>query len=812
MSHAAQLHGGNTEPPKLHAKKIGFPEKNIRELDRRTKDKNRFNHDKLHFKLLDAQGQLREGCEWYISRMKLGPKILQELISRSPIPGKLDYVQEDITGQVFFPADMQLHCKPEPYSYRVTLRTIRIAEDIEDDPHFSGYMQIIMRGVPPMTDKGDNEVKEEDLRAWILYGLKEEHPEVKHAADNLQRTKNEIEKLKKHMRQIPRTDPRGEGGRKLKGKEADDEREIFRKEALVEKEKLEQQLVEAQNYLNKSINSLKTIPIYLEKVVDDNEGAGTGVLRNTCTWNITFDDEHEEDHDHEYDPELALVKKNDWDGIKLCVGWADDVQEYEPWAGRGVIPAGHKPYIPDYTHFEVNMKGIRIMRVQHGIGMHKMINKRGVDFYGPKFSVYHGEWKEGVRHGYGQRYDDSGMYSGYWVQDRIRGKGHIDYPHGTAFSGTFDVTRYHADRGYHFEPLSENPYADGIPNDARGRYQFPDGSAYEGAVVDGRITGTGTYENAMGERFEGSFRNGLLHGQGTHTDVLGNKWTGTWRDGTLFGDAEFIGANKERYKGTYLDDEFHGWGFQRYRNGNQSKGFYLRNDRNGHGTMLHGHVREKWNEHTLSTDLTYRRVYDGHWLAGRPTGRGADTYTQYGNVYYVSNSKDEGKDSRLKFIESIKDMEDKANKKRSVLKAKYYKLDLYIRRSLVKKKKKIFGHARHAAKVDLLEDAVEEYTEQQVEQSIGLRQEKVAKLIEQGKVTENEADGMIDNNPITLGALKVADVNESGFKPELVDVIQSRFEEAEETRRFLNDRAFIEKAKRKIRMEELAEEEKNKKF
>ena len=73
---------------------------------------------------------------------------------------------------------MQLQCKPEPYSYRVCLRTIRIAEDIVDDPHFSGYMQIIIRGVPPVTDKADNEVMENDLRTWVLYGLKEEHPQV----------------------------------------------------------------------------------------------------------------------------------------------------------------------------------------------------------------------------------------------------------------------------------------------------------------------------------------------------------------------------------------------------------------------------------------------------------------------------------------------------------------------------------------------------------------------------------------------------------------------------------------------------------
>ena len=127
----------------------GFPEKNIRELERRKKDKNSFNHDSLHFKLLDAQGKLREGCEWKIpvgqsahrnqpnnqprandrtrtrtrartrarartrthvrltprvphrkQRIKLTPKLLQELISRCPLPGKLDYVQEDITQEV----------------------------------------------------------------------------------------------------------------------------------------------------------------------------------------------------------------------------------------------------------------------------------------------------------------------------------------------------------------------------------------------------------------------------------------------------------------------------------------------------------------------------------------------------------------------------------------------------------------------------------------------------------------------------------------------------------------------------------------
>ena len=60
-----------------------------------------------------------------------------------------------------------------------------------------------------------------------------------------------------------------------------------------------------------------------------------------------------------------------------------------------------------------------------------------------------------------------------------------------------------------------------------------------------------------------------------------------------------------------------------------------------------------------------------------------------------------------------------------------------------------------------------------------MRQNTVAKIIEQGRVTEDEADKLIDDNPITIGAMGVEAVNEWGFKPKVIDVMQSDFEEAE---------------------------------
>ena len=52
------------------------------------------------------------------------------------------------------------------------------------------------------------------------------------------------------MRQIPRTAPRGDKGRKLQGKEADIEREGMRQQALREKEKLEEMKDKAQEVRN----------------------------------------------------------------------------------------------------------------------------------------------------------------------------------------------------------------------------------------------------------------------------------------------------------------------------------------------------------------------------------------------------------------------------------------------------------------------------------------------------------------------------------------------------------------------------------
>lgn len=82
------------------------------------------------------------------------------------------------TQELILPEEMQVRCMPEPYEFRVLLREIRVAHDIMDDPHFAGFVKLIITSVPMMTDAGDTRVQEEDIRAFIVFGIVEEHPEV----------------------------------------------------------------------------------------------------------------------------------------------------------------------------------------------------------------------------------------------------------------------------------------------------------------------------------------------------------------------------------------------------------------------------------------------------------------------------------------------------------------------------------------------------------------------------------------------------------------------------------------------------------
>ncbi|RVE76723.1 hypothetical protein OJAV_G00011680 [Oryzias javanicus] len=86
---------------------------------------------------------------------------------------------------------------------------------------------------------------------------------------------------------------------------------------------------------------------------------------------------------------------------------------------------------------------------------------------------YHGEWREGLRHGLGQ----------------------LTFSDGTCYTGQFE---------------------NGLFNGG-GVLVFPDGSRYEGDFVQGKFQGVGVFTRFDGMKFEGEFKRGCVDGYGLLT-------------------------------------------------------------------------------------------------------------------------------------------------------------------------------------------------------------------------------------------------------------------------------------------------------
>lgn len=76
------------------------------------------------------------------------------------------------------------------------------------------------------------------------------------------------------------------------------------------------------------------------------------------------------------------------------------------------------------------------------------------------------------------------------------------------------------------------PLKDGLAH-GEGRWVHPDGRAYVGNFINGRIEGYGTMIFPRGERYVGFLKDGKAHGEGTMIHPDGRTASGIWIDGLL---------------------------------------------------------------------------------------------------------------------------------------------------------------------------------------------------------------------------------------------------------------------------------------
>ncbi|XP_055548520.1 MORN repeat-containing protein 3-like [Wyeomyia smithii] len=130
--------------------------------------------------------------------------------------------------------------------------------------------------------------------------------------------------------------------------------------------------------------------------------------------------------------------------------------------------------------------------------------------------MYEGEWRNGLRHGYGivyRKMPDTEMYvkvyAGDWQNDRKHGLGIKYYANGKYLGFWEDDQR-----------------------SGHGFMWFDNGNFYMGEWQADRFGGFGVFLSACGNRYHGQFRDGKKHGEGIYLNSrTGQLQRGFWEDG-----------------------------------------------------------------------------------------------------------------------------------------------------------------------------------------------------------------------------------------------------------------------------------------
>ena len=148
------------------------------------------------------------------------------------------------------------------------------------------------------------------------------------------------------------------------------------------------------------------------------------------------------------------------------------------------------------------------------------------------------------------------------------------------------------------------------------KYQWKNGTQYEGPFVQSDIQGHGKYTWPDGSSYQGNLLNGRRHGHGVFLAADGvTKYEGQWENGKRHGKGRLVydRAGESFYEGEWQDGCKHGHGRQVWPSKNTYEGHWDQGRIHGFGTMT-------WSENGML------ECYTGEWANDMPEGQGKYTW------------------------------------------------------------------------------------------------------------------------------------------------------------------------------------------
>lgn len=185
-----------------------------------------------------------------------------------------------------------------------------------------------------------------------------------------------------------------------------------------------------------------------------------------------------------------------------------------------------------------------------------------------------------------------------------------------------------------------------------GRYEYSDGTYYEGDLVDGRPQGVGKFYYHNGDNYAGEVFDDKAHGFGTYTFKNKDKYEGYMVNGERHGYGKMTWSDdSSSYEGIWEHDLRCGKGKMSWSDGTYYEGGWKKDVRSGsgfykysNGDFFEGEIENDLREGQGKIVLSDGSYYVGQWKDDSRHGHGVMTWPD-GTVYdgQWANDKQHGK-------------------------------------------------------------------------------------------------------------------------------------------------------------------------